>query len=959
MLIIATLNLPYTAVFETEKSAGEPATAGFSRKPSLVDVKDASTLPKGEVPFDFEPAKTKAVFPEDVNQMLRTAHDPMLIDSESTTHRKLPVQTPKPDAATNILMSQLEGVSFQTGLRGVSAGDYDVEVESERLGFTASSDKTKQAKRTRILRRMSSSMGDKDPEFAIAENAKANRGLINALESAYNRKLIEKSKYCGLVGLDTDRFSESLKDDIALKMLEKDCHAAFVSDKDRHGHYNEYCKNFLWPTFHCEIPDIPSSRHYEGYSWDSYVAVNQAIADQIVASYKPGDTVWVHDYHLMLVPQMVREKLPLAPIGFFMHVAFPSSEVFRCLAYRAELLNGVLEANLVGFHIPEYAHHFKMALARVLAVDITGPGCVETESHNTFILAYPMGVDTSRLDKIIDVCNPQSRVQEHRRVIRRRWPTQHIIAARDKLDPIRGLPQKLRAFDQFLSENPEWAAKVVLVQICSGASADGTVETLVDRINSKYGDIAGGVMPVVLLKQDVKYEQYLALLSEASGFCVSCLRDGMNLTCHEFVQCQGPDRMGALILSEFTGSASVFKEGALMINPWNQNQLAQAFKQCLTMPKNEREKRWKLLRARVADNQSYTWARELSERITLSWQDEVRLQCALPDIALLQHMYHAPGGQRLFFLELERPESESARQVAERLTGRSVTSELHPAMRGNTPRKSESVITPVPVSASGPYFSTRLSILSELLTDKRNTVYVVSAESMKHMETMYRSVPGLGLIAELGKFVKLAGGSDSWFSLPDMRDPKEWHAAMQPWVDMLEDRSLVAELHRSESMISVKFNVSDDPALKHRDLATIGEYLSLINDHFARALGVRTKHEGDTVTLYRSDIGAFREHAYSFALEHIKTEIDMLFIASQHLSPEADDSLFEWSEQQVGKRVKSIVKVLLGGVCSKAQYKVEGANALLSLIRQVQTREMPREVSSRTVSRRSHRPEIH
>lgn len=938
MLIIAALNLPYTAVFEPERTP-EAVQSVPTRKQSLVHPEGDTKDKDSEVPFDFEPEHTRVELPDEVSQILRTSRE----------------QRASTDATTNILMHQLRGMSFQTGLRGVSPGDYDVELEDERLSKSGG----QPHKRARILRRLSSNYNNRAPEFQIEINADSNRGLFNALESAYKRGQIPECKYAGLTGLDTDGMNESLKDDIAQSLLEKDCHAAFVSDEDRRAHYDEYCKTFLWPTFHCEIPDVASSRHYEGYSWASYVKVNQAIADQVVAAYTEGDTVWVHDYHLMLVPQMVREKLPLAPIGFFMHVAFPSSEVFRCLAYRAELLSGVLEANLVAFHIPEYAHHFKMSLARVLAVDITGPGVVETENHNTFILAYPMGIDATRLDRILDVSNEHSPVQEHRRVIRRRWPTQRIIAARDKLDPIRGLAQKLRAFDQFLASDPSWASKVVLVQICSGASADGTIESLVDQINSRYGDIASGVQPVVLLKQDVKYEQYLALLSEADGFCVSCLRDGMNLTCHEFVQCSGEDRMGALILSEFTGSASVFKDGAIMINPWNQNQLALAFKTCLTMPQSEREERWRLLRAKVADNQSYTWAKVLSDRIQLSWEDEVRLQCATPDIGALQHVYHSKGGQRLFFLELERPESEKAKQVAEKLSGHHLAQPEHAATQLDAKSiESRSVISPVPVSANGPYFSTRLSILSELLEDKRNVVYVVSAESMKHMEAMYRSVPGLGLIAELGKFIRLAGKSDRWFSLPDMRDPQEWHAAMQPWVDMLEERSLVAELRRSESMIAVKFNVSDEPGQEKRDQATIGEYLSLINDHFARALGVRTKHEGDTVTLYRSDIGAFREHAYSFVLEHAEEKLDLLFIASQHLAPEADDTLFEWADEQKGKRVHETVKILLGGVCAKAQYKIEGANALLSLIRTIQTREEPREVSSRSVSRRSKRPDV-
>lgn len=949
MLIIAALNLPYTATFQRE-SYSDAATASTTSaaavstdSPSLVNSAKSNAGDSAHVPFDLEPEHTENTVPEDFTQILKSR----------------PVKTSSSEAEVNILMTQLKNTAFQSGLKGVSPGDYDAIYESERLATRENQGNgTFSQRRSRILRRLSSSYHGIDPDFSIEVNMNSNRGLYNALDSAYSRKLIPGCKYAGLTGLNTDAMSDTLKDTIAEGLLDKQCYPAFVSDKDKNGHYEHYCKQFLWPTFHCEIPDIPSGRHYEGYSWDSYVAVNRAIANKVIEAYEEGDIVWVHDYHLMLVPQMVRQKFPLAPIGFFMHVAFPSSEVFRCLAYRAELLNGVLAANMVAFHIPEYAHHFKMSLARILAVDITGPGVVETENHNTFILAYPMGIDTYNLGKIINLPDPESPVQQHRRVIRQRWPTQRIIAARDKLDPIRGLKQKMKAFDQFLTQNPEWASKVVLVQICTGANdnPDISLDSLVDQINSKHGDVASAVQPVVLLKQDVKFEQYLALLSEADGFCVSCLRDGMNLTCHEFVECSGRDRMGSLILSEFTGSASVFHDGALMINPWNQNQLAQAFKTCLEMTGEEKERRWRLLRAEVSKNPSYQWADVLTNRITVSWQDEISLQCLDPDVEQLQRLYHTPGdGKRLFFIELERPTSDEAKKVAQKLSGKYYELPGH----DTTKPLADRTMSPVPVPVGGPYFSTRLSIINELMADKRNVVYIVSAESKKHMETMYRSIDGIGLIAELGKHVKLAGNATSdkrsgtWYSLPDQRNSEEWHEAMQPWVNTLRDRSMVASVRRTESTITVEFNISDDPEMKNRDLTMIGEYLSLINDHYARAFGVKTRHEGDTITLFRGDIGAFKEHAYNFVLQESQKTYDLLFLASHHLSPESDDSLFTWADKQSGTTAKELVKILIGGLCAKAQYKVEGANALLSLIQTMLTKEEPREISSRSVSRRT------
>lgn len=195
-------------------------------------------------------------------------------------------------------------------------------------------------------------------EWTVVSAYQGNGGLTNAMRSAAASQDLH-IEWIGTLGFPTDALSSTVKDHIQDQMLnEHASNVVYVSDRDFSGHYTHYCKTILWPIFHYQVPDHPKSKAYEDHSWEFYRRVNQAVADKVIASYKDGDTIWVNDYHLLLVPKMIRDKLPGASIGFFLHTAFPSSEIFRCLAMRKDLLEGMLGANLVAFQCDEYSQHF-------------------------------------------------------------------------------------------------------------------------------------------------------------------------------------------------------------------------------------------------------------------------------------------------------------------------------------------------------------------------------------------------------------------------------------------------------------------------------------------------------------------------------------------------------------------------------------------------------------------------
>ena len=293
-------------------------------------------------------------------------------------------------------------------------------------------------------------------QWRIQPSAKGNGGLVNAVRAAVADESTDDVHWIGTLGFATDSLDDSTKDEIQEKLeMEHDAVAVYVNDSDLDGHYEHYCKTILWPVFHYQIPDHPKSKAYEDHSWEYYVNVNQAIADKVVASYKRDDIIWVHDYHLLLVPGMVRQKLPNAKIGFFLHAAFPSSEVFRCLSVRKQLLEGLLGANLVTFQTREYAMHFLQTCSRLLIVEVTNDG-VQLENRFVNISWMAIGIDLERLlhtREEVQVLNSVKLLQE-------RYQGKHLIVARDKLDNVRGVRQKLLAYELFLNQYPEWKEKV-------------------------------------------------------------------------------------------------------------------------------------------------------------------------------------------------------------------------------------------------------------------------------------------------------------------------------------------------------------------------------------------------------------------------------------------------------------------------------------------------------------------
>ena len=388
----------------------------------------------------------------------------------------------------------------------------------------------------------------------------------------------------------------------------------FLSAEQCDLFYNGFCNDLLWPLFHYIALPLDSVRKHD-VQYDAYAAANQAFADVVLEHYKPNDVVWIHDYHLMLLPRILREKQPAMKIGFFFHTPFPSSEIYRCIPSRRELLIGVLSSNLIGFHTHDYSRHFQSACTRIIGAQCTGD-TVKLEGAVAYLSSIPIGIDPH---KFIDTINSPS-FDHHFKELSKSFNGRRIILGIDRLDYIKGIPHKLAAMERFLERNPKWVGKVVLVQIAVPSRSD-VVEyqrlkrdshEMVSRINGRFGSVSS--VPIHYLDQSIPFERMTALYRLADVMLVTSIRDGMNLVAYEYVATQ-KDRDGILILSEFAGAAQSLGAGAIQINPWNISEVSEAILTSLEMSAKERSSRMAYCYNHVLSHTAKEWAREFVDSL--------------------------------------------------------------------------------------------------------------------------------------------------------------------------------------------------------------------------------------------------------------------------------------------------------------------------------------------------------
>ena len=377
-------------------------------------------------------------------------------------------------------------------------------------------------------------------------------------------------------------------------------------------YYGGFCNNTIWPLFHY----FPSRTVYDNSYFDAYITANNLFYQELQKLIKPGDFIWIHDYHLFLLPEMVRMNFPAANIGFFLHIPFPSYELFRLLPrkWREMILSGILGADIIGFHTNDYTQHFIKSVKRTLGYKVDR-NFISVNERLCKADAFPIGID---FNKFHAACCSHKAIS-HMDKLRTYLSGNKLIFSIDRLDYTKGLLYRLNAFERFLEKYPEWHFKVVFNMIVipsrdkieSYRKIKKEIEATVGRMNGKYSTLHW--RPIIYQYKSIAFNELVAIYNMSDVGFITPLRDGMNLVAKEYVACQN-ERYGMLVLSEMAGAAVELNE-SIIINPTDIEGTSDALNKALLMPDEEKESRIHKMQNRLKRYNVFTWTTDFFNQV--------------------------------------------------------------------------------------------------------------------------------------------------------------------------------------------------------------------------------------------------------------------------------------------------------------------------------------------------------
>lgn len=594
----------------------------------------------------------------------------------------------------------------------------------ERLVIAAYRLPFKLSKKKKGYKAVQNSGGLVSAILALSENFKAsNKNLKNS-----------KIVWAGI--------ADDLPDDVTPESFENDNFDILpvtIPEQVNDLFYGGFCNDLIWPLFHY----FPSYAVFNNDYFKAYEEANLKFCDELVKTIKPGDFIWIHDYQLMLLPEMIRKKIPDATIGFFLHIPFPSFELFRLLPrhWRESVIKGMLGADLIGFHTHDYTQNFIKSVKRT-----TGFEChqniIYTPDKIVKADAFPIGID---YDKFHDAYLKKSVIAETLK-LKSHLSDQKLIFSVDRLDYSKGLLLKLQGYETFLETYPQWRSKVVFNMVVV-PSRDNIgkykemkkeIESTVGRINGQYSSIVW--RPIIYQYKSLAFNELIALYNISEVGLITPLRDGMNLVAKEYVACQIDDE-GVLILSEMAGAAAELNE-ALIINPVDSIEMAEAIFNALEMKPEEKHTRLERMQNRISNYNVFAWAFDFfNQAYDIKEQQKIQ-HVKFIDKAISAQMVLAyrKANRRILFLDYD---------------GTLVPFAKYPEM--------------------ATVDNDTLKIIRKLSDDPKNQVVIISGRDKQFLERQFVEV-NVSLIAEHGFFIK--NGTENWKSTINTDD--QWKEAVLP-----------------------------------------------------------------------------------------------------------------------------------------------------------------------------------
>ncbi|HEV2880833.1 MAG TPA: bifunctional alpha,alpha-trehalose-phosphate synthase (UDP-forming)/trehalose-phosphatase [Pyrinomonadaceae bacterium] len=536
------------------------------------------------------------------------------------------------------------------------------------------------------------------------------------------------------------------------------------------GFYEGYSNQTLWPLFH----QFPSLLNFKPEHWQAYREANVRFRDVVLEHLRPNDIVWVHDYQLMLLPQLLREAVPDARIGFFLHIPFPSSPIFRLLPRREELLQGLLGADYLAFHTYSYLQHFRASVLRILGLD-SRMDRLEVGGRSVRLDALPIGIAPREFTELLA---EDAETIKRRDELRARFDGRRVLLGVDRLDYTKGIPERLRTFRRLLKQTPDLRGQVVLIQVAVPSrevipmykELRQEVDELVGKINGEFS--TPDWTPITYIRRGIPPTELAALYALADLAWVTPLRDGLNLVAKEYVACQ-QDGAGVLVLSEFAGAASEMGE-AFLVNPYDEERTAETIERALQLPADIRRERMTALHKRVLRNNVFAWGDRF--------------------IANLREAANERTGNFS-----EKPQAlpvEAAVAAFQQATERRLLLDYDGTLVPYANRPQDAV--PPPELAE---------LLATLAADPATAIAVVSGRSRHDLESWFGEVKGLWLAAEHGAIMRSPETMRWELYRPDYTS--DWKEQVFPVLEHFMDRTPGSLIEEKEFSLVWHYRMAD------------------------------------------------------------------------------------------------------------------------------------------------------
>ena len=431
---------------------------------------------------------------------------------------------------------------------------------------------------------------------------------IGGLATGLKGELEKEGLWFGWSGLSKERMKDqyqSIKDKL---FSSYHCVPVSLSDRDIKLFYEGFSNQTIWPLFHY----FPALTKFDSKMWIRYKSVNKKFYDTLKPYITKDARIWVHDYQLMLLPELIRNDFPKVKIGFFLHIPFPSSEIFRLLIWKHSILKGLLGADLIGFHTYDYVRHFLSSIRRILNIQHRYYK-LQYNDRTIEVDAFPMGIN-------YDYFAREDKKNRPKKPYR-------IILSVDRLDYTKGILERIKGYQRFLIKYPKYREKTKLHLIVAPSrqslptydKLSRDIQRLVSEINGQFGTFEW--MPIWYLYQSFNQEDLIERYKESDVLLVTPLRDGMNLIAKEYIASR-TDRLGMLVLSETAGAASELSE-AIIVNPNDDHQIAESIKYALEMPKREQIARNTIMHQRIKRYNVSFWATSFLDRLSHANEDNI------------------------------------------------------------------------------------------------------------------------------------------------------------------------------------------------------------------------------------------------------------------------------------------------------------------------------------------------